>query len=151
MARSLPLPSCASLLCSQPKWLFPTGKHSRYKKHRVLKSQGQLTLEQWNALYDPLDLVSGDAERIHKATEALVQDWEGGGNNLRVFLGGQAVRDAKVSRGKIQIVNLVSQANTTCPPRLLHDSPRTSSGSSRDCIPSPPPISLLAASSSLVS
>ncbi|KAK0548411.1 hypothetical protein OC846_004484 [Tilletia horrida] len=109
-----------STICVEikPKWGFlANGEHlsdaskgvktaySRYKLHRVLKarkpdvngaaSQGP-TLEEWNAIYDPLDLFSVDSGRVHRSVKALYVEWkaaQGSGmfNNLRVFVDGHPI------------------------------------------------------------
>ncbi|PWY98980.1 hypothetical protein BCV70DRAFT_201197 [Testicularia cyperi] len=77
--------------------------YSRYKMHQVTKaieSNGSLSLEDFDALYDPLDLYSPDIARKRKAIEALRRDWhasQGSTNNLRLFWNGKpvAVNDAE--------------------------------------------------------
>lgn len=65
---------------------------SRFRMHSVLKREAKLTREYFEALYDPLDLYSGNAERIQKAAIALFASWQQGqGNNLRIFLDGKKV------------------------------------------------------------
>ncbi|SJX65103.1 uncharacterized protein SRS1_15924 [Sporisorium reilianum f. sp. reilianum] len=72
-------------------------KYSRYRMHRVAKQAagvGQLTKEQFERLYDPLDLYSEDRARKGRAVKALWSDWkETGGktNNLRLFWNGAVV------------------------------------------------------------
>lgn len=79
--------------------------YSRYRMHRILKAaekeQGAgassyripaISLTEWEALYDPLDLFSGDEIRVRKAATALVADWRTGGNNLRILHCGAALR-----------------------------------------------------------
>lgn len=86
-------PHEAPALCLElkPKWLFGTGPVSRYRKHQVLKCQGEISLQVFEELYEPLDLISGIPTRIAKAAWGLVRDWLRGGNNLRVFVGGKTV------------------------------------------------------------
>lgn len=65
---------------------------SRFRMHSVLKGNAKLTKEGFNALYDPLDLYSGQSDRIEKAATALYASWQQGhGNNLRIFLDGKRV------------------------------------------------------------
>lgn len=79
------------VLCVEikPKWLFNTSTtsatYSRYRKHAILKSGATLTPQEVDELYEPLDLASGNSERVEKALRALVKVWRQGGNNLRVF------------------------------------------------------------------
>ncbi len=91
------------LTLSQPKWLFVhdhcefspdlglspahaicKAANSRYRMHRVLRhgvsadacaGEDALTKEGWDALYDPLDLVSDDVECVRKAIGALFDEW----------------------------------------------------------------------------
>ncbi len=68
--------------------------------HRVAKAKGKLSKRQFEELYDPLDLYSGEEGRMEKAVNALWKDWkesEGKTNNFRLFWNGQLVRteDAK--------------------------------------------------------
>ncbi|PWN52175.1 hypothetical protein IE53DRAFT_327161 [Violaceomyces palustris] len=103
----------------KPKWgflpssnLIPASsaelksKFSRFRMHAVLKaSHEDLPLERWSSLYDPLDLYSGDKERITKAIKALFRDWidsKGTTNNLRFFCQGMIVDPSKV-REKVAI------------------------------------------------
>ncbi|SNX86384.1 related to Inositol-pentakisphosphate 2-kinase [Melanopsichium pennsylvanicum] len=69
-------------------------KFSRFKMHKVLKQQGAMTREEFEQLYDPLDLYSMDHKRMDKAIRALWREWKqthGKTNNLRLFWNGQMV------------------------------------------------------------
>ena len=79
-------------------------RYSRYKIHKILSAaeveQGKgrshyhvppISYAEWEACYDPLDLFSGDADRVQKAAVALVANWRAGGNNLRIFHNGKAL------------------------------------------------------------
>ncbi|GAC92826.1 hypothetical protein PHSY_000382 [Pseudozyma hubeiensis SY62] len=74
-------------------------RYSRYRMHRVTKhavsdSAEHMSLQDFERLYDPLDLYSTDATRKRKAVGALWRDWiETGGktNNLRLFWNGAVV------------------------------------------------------------
>lgn len=86
--------------------------YSRYKIHKILKAaeceQGRgrssyrvpkISYAEWEACYDPLDLFSGDSDRVQKAAAALVADWRAGGNNLRIFHNGKALcPDSELTR-----------------------------------------------------
>ncbi|CAO1617096.1 unnamed protein product [Parajaminaea phylloscopi] len=93
--------SSEAALCLEikPKWLFGTGTVSRYRKHQVLKKAGNISHKAFQQLYEPLDMVSGNADRIDRAARGLVHDWVQGGNNLRVFAGGKTVNaeDARLA------------------------------------------------------
>ncbi|CDW98964.1 hypothetical protein [Sporisorium scitamineum] len=90
------LPRIDSLPPSSPN-VEIKAKYSRYRMHRVAKqaaSEEQMTKEQFEQLYDPLDLYSAERGRREKAVKALWTDWkETGGktNNLRLFWIGAAV------------------------------------------------------------
>lgn len=72
---------------------------SRFRMHAVLKAESNLSLEQFKGLYDPLDLYSGQPDRIEKAASALYGAWSRAeGNNLRIFVDGQKV-DQNVQEG----------------------------------------------------
>jgi inositol-pentakisphosphate 2-kinase len=64
-------------------------RFSRYRMHRVLKSKTAPTLAELNAFYDPLDLYSGQEDRVEKAAKALYSDWLRGEGNLRIFCNGR--------------------------------------------------------------
>lgn len=74
-------------------------RYSRYRMHRVAKHAaadhaGQMSIEQFERLYDPVDLYSCDSERKQKAIKALWDDWidtKGKTNNLRLFWNGAVV------------------------------------------------------------
>lgn len=96
----------------KPKWLFsndPTSSASRYRKHHVLRIP-DISKADFDALYEPLDLVSGDSKRIQRAAEGLTQNWLAGGNNLRVFVDGKSVHPSNAS--SIQPL-LASLSNST--------------------------------------
>jgi len=66
--------------------------YSRYKMHRVYKTLTErgtpptyAEFEQW---YDPLDLFSGDSDRVRRAVHALCDEWARGEGNLHVMLRG---------------------------------------------------------------
>ncbi|CAO1638498.1 unnamed protein product [Sympodiomycopsis kandeliae] len=81
----------------KPKWLFASNDQeekqgvSRYRKHQVLRNPN-ITKEDFDSLYEPLDLISTDPERNRKACEGLVNNWRTGGNNLRLFADGKIVQ-----------------------------------------------------------
>lgn len=85
----------------KPKWLFGEGAVSRYRKHQLLKHRekghGEMSRSEFEALYEPLDLVSGDHGRVRKAAEGLVSNWQSGGNNLRLFAHGRNVESGDTS------------------------------------------------------
>ena len=86
------LPRIDSLPPSSPN-VEIKAKYSRYRMHRVAK-HAQMTKEQFDQLYDPLDLYSSDALRKQKAVKSLWRDWkrtEGRTNNLRLFWNGAIV------------------------------------------------------------
>lgn len=87
----------------KPKWLFKpdTSRYSRYRRQQVLKRGAELTKEDFEAMYDPLDLVSGDTQRIHKAAAGLVTDWRQQGNNLRLFVDGVPAKVSACARSGI--------------------------------------------------
>ncbi len=61
--------------------------------HAVARNPA-ITREQFDALYDPLDLYSDDPARVRRALDALWTDWittNGKTNNLRVFCNGALV------------------------------------------------------------
>ncbi|MCO5556056.1 hypothetical protein L7F22_009600 [Adiantum nelumboides] len=65
---------------------------SRFRMHSILKADAKLTKEEFDALYDPLDLYSRQTNRIEKAATALYTSWQQShGNNLRIFLDGKKV------------------------------------------------------------
>lgn len=69
-------------------------RYSRFRMHAVARNPA-LTREQFDALYDPLDLYSDDPKRVRRALDALWTDWiatRGKTNNLRVFCNGALVR-----------------------------------------------------------
>lgn len=111
-----PSASQQAVLCVEikPKWGFlaridslpPSSpnveikaRYSRYRMHRVAKhaaasNADSMSIEQFEQLYDPLDLYSLDGTRKRKAIKALWSDWtETGGktNNLRLFWNGAVV------------------------------------------------------------
>ncbi|TKY88597.1 hypothetical protein EX895_002586 [Sporisorium graminicola] len=93
------LPHIDSLPPSSPN-VEIKAKYSRYRMHRVAKqaaSTDQLTREQFERLYDPLDLYSSDRARKETAVKALWNDWKetkGKTNNLRLFWNGAVVNPA---------------------------------------------------------
>lgn len=100
----------------QPKWGFlPASQqlseqtrgikqtYCRYCMHRYMK-QGHKhpmqALETHQTGYCPLDLYSGDQERVSRAIRALWSDWKascGGTNNIRLFVDGRRVEPHDVS------------------------------------------------------
>lgn len=68
--------------------------NSRYRMHRILKSDGNISPGELQGLYDPLDLYSQEKDRISKASRALHEDWAAGSQyaNLRVFLNEKPVK-----------------------------------------------------------
>jgi inositol-pentakisphosphate 2-kinase len=102
--------SGGDVLCVEikPKWGFlpridaipPTSpnvdiktRYSRFRMHAVARNPA-ITREQFDALYDPLDLYSDDPARVRRALDALWTDWittNGKTNNLRVFCNGALV------------------------------------------------------------
>lgn len=103
-------PPSEETLCIElkPKWLFGPLPFSRYRKHQVLRSQGSLTNAEFEELYEPSDLASGDQDRVRRAVTGLVSDWKRDGNNLRIFVRGTAVTfdDCQVS---VQPIRPMSQ------------------------------------------
>ena len=85
-------PKCG-FLPRLPETAYPCKRHySRYKMHRVYKALTKhntyptyADFEQW---YDPLDLFSGDPDRIRRAVHALCDDWARGEGNLHVLVHG---------------------------------------------------------------
>jgi len=103
----------------KPKWGFVAqGRHlspesasaksnlSRFSMHRILKASQRASaegdaaampsIEQWQAMYNPLDLFSYDPVRVRTALKALFTEWhavEGSEmfNNLRLFVDGRLV------------------------------------------------------------
>ncbi|CAD6932732.1 unnamed protein product [Tilletia controversa] len=101
----------------KPKWGFvANGAHlsdatgpakttySRFVMHRILKvskraatgASSMPSVEEWQAMYNPLDLFSYRPDRVRHALKALFAEWraaEGSGmfNNLRVFVDGQMI------------------------------------------------------------
>ncbi|KAE8229938.1 hypothetical protein CF326_g5077 [Tilletia indica] len=98
----------------KPKWGFVSnGEHlsdasrsaktsySRFVMHRILKMGKRdatrlPSIENWRAMYNPLDLFSYQPDRVRHALKALFSEWraaEGSGmfNNLRVFVDGRMV------------------------------------------------------------
>ncbi|KAN0065289.1 hypothetical protein ACQY0O_001124 [Thecaphora frezii] len=71
-------------------------RFSRYRMHRIARSPdpSNITAEAWEACYDPLDLYSGEADRMRRAIAALWRDWNESAattNNLRLFWKGNVV------------------------------------------------------------
>lgn len=82
-------PKCGFLPEEGDAWKQTT---SRFRMHSILKGDAKLTKEEFDALYDPLDLYSGQRDRIERAASALYTSWQQGrGNNLRIFLDGKKV------------------------------------------------------------
>ncbi|PWN38020.1 uncharacterized protein FA14DRAFT_170767 [Meira miltonrushii] len=82
-------PKCGFLPKEGDAWKQST---SRFRMHSVLKGDAKLTKEEFEALYDPLDLYSGQPDRVEKAATALYASWQQGReNNLRIFLDGKKV------------------------------------------------------------
>ncbi|CAO1627099.1 unnamed protein product [Jaminaea pallidilutea] len=104
----------------KPKWLFGDGDGcSRTRKHAVLKANGKLDTEGWNQLYEPLDLVSKQPDRIDRAVQALVRDWRRGGNNLRLFVDGKmALGDGK---NDTDLTALLKKLNPSLQARTVED------------------------------
>jgi hypothetical protein len=73
-------------------------RFSRYRMHRVLKSQSLTTLAEFEAFFDPLQLYSGQKEEVNKAAAALYNDWIRGEGNLRIFVNGNRMESAEVVR-----------------------------------------------------
>lgn len=110
---TVPTAASPSVLCVEikPKWGFlpriqslpPASpnvdiktKYSRYRMHRVLKHPHPqaLTRQQFESLYDPLDLYSAEDQRREKAIRALWTDWcesDAHTNNFRLFWNGTRV------------------------------------------------------------
>lgn len=91
-------PKCG-FLPHLPETAYPCKRHySRYKMHRVykfLKKHGTLpTYAEFVQWYDPLDLFSGDADRVRRAVQALCREWAQGEGNMHVMVHGtRASRD----------------------------------------------------------
>lgn len=90
------LPRTDSLPFSSPN-IHIKSNYSRYRMHRVAKAMDAghvMTAEQFDELYDPLDLYSAEERRMTKAITALYKDWrtsQGATNNLRLFWNGKIV------------------------------------------------------------
>jgi len=75
----------------------------RFCMHSYIKSQ---KIQGYVNDYCPLDLFSGNADRIRKAVDCLWKAWvhsDGNMNNLKVFTRGETVRPNQVSSVHSQI------------------------------------------------
>jgi len=81
-------PKFGSILCcdtiQDPRQRHLKHSKSRYSLHQTLKLQQGLI--QAKSEYEPLDLFSRDAARMHQAIVALLQNPQ---NNLKAFIGGE--------------------------------------------------------------
>jgi len=82
--------------------------HSKSQTSDQDSTISKITSEIFSKIYDPLDLYSGDSERVEKALKALFDEWLNGmygsleekkeeSNNLKIFLGGRVLDGGKVS------------------------------------------------------
>jgi len=102
-------PMKLTIFCTQPKWSFlPSPNHlspasspvkmrtCRFCMHSQMKTTDH---ENVHAGYCPLDLFSGDGQRISRALRALWDAWihtQGSANNLRIFSRGKLLKPSDV-------------------------------------------------------
>ncbi|PWN92261.1 hypothetical protein FA10DRAFT_285145 [Acaromyces ingoldii] len=95
----------------------PKTQHSRYKMHRILKQakggdKKPFSRQEWEGLFDPLDLFSGQSARVDRAIESLWSDWKQPSRteertNLCVFRNGVALQPEQLQQQQQQQHNVL--------------------------------------------